>query len=137
MWSIRSVSLKLCYNSRNSFGIMNHCFTYAPKGCSVIAIGKQVVPKNGSQLESETHENEGDESIFTSLRQIIIRVLKKYIYINLPQVSTLQAQEGLKRIPIWVNLFPLYTSFSRHTQKERKCSLKVKRSAKRVRQEQC
>ncbi|OAY82397.1 putative receptor-like serine/threonine-protein kinase, partial [Ananas comosus] len=52
---------------KNSFGIMNHCFTYAPKGCSVIAIRKQVLPKNGPQLESETHENEG-ESIFTSPR---------------------------------------------------------------------
>ncbi|KAG1364099.1 putative receptor-like serine/threonine-protein kinase [Cocos nucifera] len=43
-------------SQRNSFEIMKYCFKYAPEGCSVIAVGKQGLPQNDTDLESLTCE---------------------------------------------------------------------------------
>ncbi|XP_008789732.2 probable receptor-like serine/threonine-protein kinase At5g57670 [Phoenix dactylifera] len=43
-------------SQRNSFEITKYCFKYAPKGCSVIAVGKQGLPQNDTDLGSLTCE---------------------------------------------------------------------------------
>ncbi|XP_073004211.1 probable receptor-like serine/threonine-protein kinase At5g57670 [Typha latifolia] len=48
---------------RSSYEISNYCFMYAPKGCSVIAIGKQGMRQNAAELDPETHQ---DNRISTS-----------------------------------------------------------------------
>ncbi|KAG1326943.1 putative receptor-like serine/threonine-protein kinase [Cocos nucifera] len=61
-------------SQRSSYKITKYCLKYAPKGCSVIAVGKQGLPQNDTCLDSLTCE--GNQSLSSRWNSKILHVGK-------------------------------------------------------------